>query len=266
MSWTIVITHLKSWFARHGIPDKVVSDNGPQFQASEFAKFADDYGFKHEQSCPKYPQSNGEVERAVKTVKSLLRKSTDPYLALMAYRSTPLENGYSPSELLFSRKIRTTVPVLPSNLLPCWSQMSQLRQKDNDIKEKQKHYFDQHHRVKQLPELSQGQTVWIPDRKENGEVVDKHMTLRSYIVKTPTTTVHRNRRHLIPSSSPVKGSSVKEGLTPHPPLTPKPVQSSYTPNEISKDSTEQNNLNNNTVRTKSGRVVKPPKRLVLCEV
>ena len=184
----------------------------------------------------------------------------------MAYRSAPLENGYSPFELLFGRKIRTMVPVLPSNLLPCWPQMSQLHQKDNDIKEKQKHYFDQHHRVKQLPELSQGQTVWIPDRKENGEIVDKHMTPRSYIVKTPTTTVHQNRRHLIQSSSPVKGSSVKEGLTPHPPLTPKPVQSSDTPDEISKDSTEQNNLSNNTVQTKSGRVVKPPKRLVLCEV
>ena len=184
----------------------------------------------------------------------------------MAYRSTPLENGYSPSELLFGRKIRTTVPVLRSNLLPCWPQMSQLCQKDNDTKEKQKHYFDQHHRVKQLPELSQGQTVWIPDCKENGEVVDKHMTPRSYIVKTPTTTVRQNRRHLIPSSSPVKGSSVKERLTPYPPLTPKPVQSSDTPDEISKDSTEQNNLSNNTVRTKSGRVVKPPKRLVLCEV
>ena len=144
--------------------------------------------------------------------------------------------------------------------------MSQLRQKDNDIKEKQKHYFDQHHRVKQLPELSQGQTVWIPDRKENGEVVDKHMTPRSYIIKTPTTTVRRNRRHLILSSSPVKRSSVKEGLTPHPPLTPKPVQSSDPPDKISEDSTEQNSLSNSIVQTKSGRVVKPPKRLVLCEV
>ena len=99
-----VITHLKSWLARHGIPDKVVSDNGPQFQASEFAKFADDYGFKHEPCSPKYPQRNGEVERAVK---SLLRKSTDSYLALMAYHSTPLQNVYSPSELLFGRTIRT---------------------------------------------------------------------------------------------------------------------------------------------------------------
>ena len=57
-----------------------------------------------------------------------------------------------------------------------------------------------------VPELSQGQTVWIPDHKENVEVVDKHMTPRSYIVKTPPNTVHRNCRHLIPSSSPVKGS------------------------------------------------------------
>ena len=184
----------------------------------------------------------------------------------MAYRSTPLENGYRPSELLLDRNIRTTVPDLPSNLLPCWPQMSQFRQKGNDIKEKQKHYFDQHHRVKQPPELSQGQTVWISNRKKIGEVVDKHMTPRSYVVKTPTTIVLRNRRHLIPLSSPVQRNSVKEGLTPHPPLTPKPVQSSDTLDEISKESAEKNNLSNNTVQIKSGRVVQPPKRLVLCEV
>ena len=127
--------------------------------------------------------------------------------------------------------------------------MSQFHQKDNDIKEKRKHYFDQYHRVKQPPELSQDQTVWIPDRKENGEVVDKHMTPQSYVIKTPTTTVCQNRRHLISSSSPVKRNSVKEGLTPHPLLTPKPVQSSDTSEEISKDSTEPNNLSNNTVQT-----------------
>ena len=69
---TDVITHLKSWFARHGIPDKVLSDNGPQFQASEFAKFACDYGFKHEPSSPKHPQSNCEAERAVKTVNDVI--------------------------------------------------------------------------------------------------------------------------------------------------------------------------------------------------
>ena len=111
----------------------------------------------------------------------------------MAYRSTPTENSYSPSELLFGRKIRATVPVLPSKLLPCWPQMSQFRQINNNIKDEQKTYFYQHHRFKQLPELSQGQTMWIPDRKENGEVVDKHMTPRFYVVKNLTTTVSKSQ-------------------------------------------------------------------------
>ena len=49
-----------------------------------------------------YPQSNGEIERAVETVKGLLQKSKDPYWAILAYRSTLLEQGYSPAELLMS--------------------------------------------------------------------------------------------------------------------------------------------------------------------
>ena len=54
-------------------------------------------------SPPVYPQANGEAERAMKTIKQLLEKNSDPYLALLAYHSTPLENGYSPSELLMER-------------------------------------------------------------------------------------------------------------------------------------------------------------------
>ena len=100
-----IINHLKSIFARHGVPETVMSDNGPQYSAVVFKEFAKEYGFTHVTSSPKFPQSNGAAERAVKTVKGLLNKNEDPYLALMSYRSTPLENGYSPAELLMSRKI-----------------------------------------------------------------------------------------------------------------------------------------------------------------
>jgi hypothetical protein len=35
-----VIIEMKSIFARHGIPDTVVSDNGPQYSSQEFGRFA----------------------------------------------------------------------------------------------------------------------------------------------------------------------------------------------------------------------------------
>ena len=116
-----IVVHLKSMFARHRIPDQVLSDNGPQFSASSFAMFAEKYGFTHITTSPKYPQANGQVERAVQTVKSTLKKPTDPYQALMAYRATPLESGLSPAELLMGRKIRTRVPALLTLLDPSWS-------------------------------------------------------------------------------------------------------------------------------------------------
>ena len=95
-SATSVITNMKSIFARHGVPQELVSDNGPQYSSKEFAKFAKEYGFVHRTSSPKYPQSNAEAERGVQTVKMLLKKAQDPYLALLAYRSTPLLiSGYS---------------------------------------------------------------------------------------------------------------------------------------------------------------------------
>ena len=106
-----VIGHTQSIFARYGIPEVIVSDNGPQYSSEVFSQFARDYSFEHVTSSPLYPQANGEAERAVKTVKALLQKAKDPYLALLAYRSTPTVVGYTPSELLMNRKLRTTIPI-----------------------------------------------------------------------------------------------------------------------------------------------------------
>lgn len=89
-------TALKDVFSRNGPPQTVVSDNGPQFSGSPFQNFAIEYGFTHVTSSPRYPQGNGEAERAVATVKGLWKGGGDKAKALMAYRATPLESGYSP--------------------------------------------------------------------------------------------------------------------------------------------------------------------------
>ena len=52
-----VISHLKSIFSRHGIPETVMLDNGPQYSATVFKLFAEEYGFNHITSSPKYPQA-----------------------------------------------------------------------------------------------------------------------------------------------------------------------------------------------------------------
>ena len=57
-----VINHTKSISAHHGIPETVISDNGPQFISDEYGKFAKSWGFDHDFSSPEYPQSNGMVE------------------------------------------------------------------------------------------------------------------------------------------------------------------------------------------------------------
>ena len=58
-------------------------------------------------SSPVFPRSNGEVERAVQTAKNMLKKSNEPEKALLAYRSTPLQSGYSRSQLLMGHVIRS---------------------------------------------------------------------------------------------------------------------------------------------------------------
>uniref|UniRef100_A0AAR2K7E9 Integrase catalytic domain-containing protein n=1 Tax=Pygocentrus nattereri TaxID=42514 RepID=A0AAR2K7E9_PYGNA len=161
---TQVITHIKSFFARHGIPDVFITDNGPQFSCAEFHKFAKTFEFSHVTSSPRYPQSNGLIENGVKIVKLLLKKAmdskTDPYLALLNYRSTPLSHGLSPAELLFNRKLRTHMPQLLERESVQKRNIVMDKQK---AKNAQKRYYDRG--SKELKELKPNDRVRLHDGK-----------------------------------------------------------------------------------------------------
>jgi len=59
---------LKKIFARFGVPDEVVSDNGSQYSNTRnlfnttHEQFAEEQGFCHTTSSPEYSQSNGAAE------------------------------------------------------------------------------------------------------------------------------------------------------------------------------------------------------------
>ena len=94
-----VIHKLKAHFSRYGIHDQVISDNAKQYVSTEFENFSKKWKFEHITSSPKYPQSNGKAESAVKIAKNLMRKAKeakeDPYLAILDYRNTPTDQWSS---------------------------------------------------------------------------------------------------------------------------------------------------------------------------
>ena len=80
-----VICKLKTHFAQ-GIPDVLVTDNGPQFTSTDYKQFVKSWGFEHRTSSPGYPQANESAEAAVKVAKSMMRKCTstnDDYTSLL---------------------------------------------------------------------------------------------------------------------------------------------------------------------------------------
>lgn len=59
---TAIVKKLKAHFVRYGIPDVVISDNGPQFACAEFANFATNWLFQRYTSSLGHPQANGMSE------------------------------------------------------------------------------------------------------------------------------------------------------------------------------------------------------------
>ena len=157
-----VVSHCKSQFARHGIPDIVISDNGPQFSSGTFHQFALEYSFQHHTSSPYHPRSNGMAEKAVQTIKNLLKKATedgkDFYLALLDLRNTPIsEDSGSPVQRLMGRRTKTLLPTAQQLLIPKQIEPQVVKKTIQDQKVKQKFYYNRH--AKQLPPLSVGDKV-----------------------------------------------------------------------------------------------------------
>jgi len=118
---TVAVTRaLKVLFARYGILDTLVMDNGPQFASQEFALFANTWGFEHTTSSPYYPQSNGKAENAVKRLFTKCHKSgQSEFHALLDWQNTPSEGvGTSPAQRFLGRRCKTLLPTTSSKLHP----------------------------------------------------------------------------------------------------------------------------------------------------
>ena len=109
---------------RFGIPQFIVTNNGPQFADEDLTKFFQKYNIKQHMSMPRYPQGNGQVEASNKTIIDCLKKSLtnkkgkwpDELLGcLWAYRTT---KRWAIGETPFSLAIGSKAIIHPNIILP----------------------------------------------------------------------------------------------------------------------------------------------------
>ena len=109
-------------FARVGVPEEILTDQGSNFTSQLLAELYRLLYVHPIRTSPYHPQTDGLVERFNQTLKNILRKAATeegkdwdklvPYL-LFAYREVPqASTGFSPFELLHGRDVRGPLDIL----------------------------------------------------------------------------------------------------------------------------------------------------------
>ena len=169
---SVVIEELRTVFAKFGLPETIVTDNGTGFVSQEFETFLQKNGIKHVTSAPYHPASNGLAERAVQIVKRGLKKVIDGSVntrlakVLFNYRITPqATTGISPSELMLGRRPRTRLDLCKPHTA-VHVEEKQLQQKVVHNKKAKARLFMVGDQV--FVKNFSGNRIWLP-----GEIVKK---------------------------------------------------------------------------------------------
>ena len=175
------IAAMRRSFSCHGFPQRLVTNNVPQFRAQDFKEFMEANGIKHQLTPPYHPASNGQVERMVQELKKSLKgrpagRSISHQVSsfLLYYRTTPhIATGKTPAELLIKRIPRT--------------KLSLLRPEVSDIdRDEQRIKFEE--ATKRSRQLDPGckVSVWNPRQDSRGRwlvgTVDQQLGATNYLV------------------------------------------------------------------------------------
>ncbi|KAK9729307.1 hypothetical protein QE152_g15985 [Popillia japonica] len=158
-------------------------------------------------------QGNGKAEATVKIAKNLIKKveeeNGDIWLALLHVRNTPNKIGFSPTERLFSRNTRTTIPTIKRNLLP--KPIADVTKDIENQRRLSKGYYDRN--TRKYPDLKIGQpvsvqvdgTIWL-----KGNITQEKLPDNSYIVKVDENCYRRSEVNVKPRQETEESTSDKE--------------------------------------------------------
>ena len=206
-----VAAKTEAHFACHGVPEMILTDNGPQFIASDFERLCQRYQTKHVTSSPYWPKGNGKSEASVKIVKCILKKSgkNGLYEALLVYRNTPQEGHLlSPAQKSMGRRTPGLLPISKELLLPSDNTAKVVQEAITTKRARAKQHYDTA-ASSTLPSLEIGDFVYAkPSPHHKSGLVTAIPAPRSYIVETPAGLTRRNRAHLRPAAPPPPGALV----------------------------------------------------------
>ena len=150
--------------SEQGVPEVIISGNGPQYDCQSYKQFSKEWGFQHITSSPRYPQCNGFIERQVQTVKNTLDKAVksgeDPHMSMLCLRPTAIDSKLpSPAELLYQRKLQANLRVRVDNRIP---DRDKIAQRLTERQQSMKHYYDRN--AHELSPPTTGQPLRIQDQ------------------------------------------------------------------------------------------------------
>ena len=108
---------LREWVRLHGVPASIVSDRDPRFTSRFWRALWDKLGTKLAMSTAYHPQSDGQTERANRTLEDMLRATVafeqddwDEHLDAAEFainNSVQASTGFSPFRLVYGEHVRT---------------------------------------------------------------------------------------------------------------------------------------------------------------
>ena len=266
-----IIAVLNSNFRKFGLVERIVSDNGPCFKSEKFHKFCEDLEISLTTTSPHYHESNGRVERAIQTVKQMLRRSNNEgqiTLAMITYHDTPVNEGLpSPAELFFSRRINTRLGLMHMTNQLSDSQRQQLTDKRSQHLKEPRNAG---------PEFVPNQPIWFTEdgsaEWRAGYVDSRDVQPHSYwiIIDSNSRRLRRNRHDLKPrqliakrmSTEPISQTQQEEAEPER--TSPESHGSPSAPEELSTRPSEEQAYPKNqdpldVQKSRSGRLLKSRK-------